>query len=152
MYQFMLLADYFQFYVQDESVEGDLAESWNEEAVARLLAVAPGTVGIGTVRNMEVSVSLEILTAEPPLELDPWDHIVDCSLVVASQHLVVAGCTDYFPDTARIPVHPATYRLRAFYAALGSLSEDGLSGDDRYHLQLWPAPAIDPVVVKQRAA
>jgi hypothetical protein len=35
---------------------------------------------------------------------------------------------------------------------LDTLSEDGLEGGDRYHLQLWPAPAIEPAVLKQRVA
>ena len=36
-HRFNLFADYFQFYVQDESVEGDLSDSWTKEAVQRLL-------------------------------------------------------------------------------------------------------------------
>src|SRR5262245_38672877 len=55
-----LFADYFQFYIQDEAVVGDLSQSWGEEATSRLLAIAPGTIGIGTVRNMDVPVVIEI--------------------------------------------------------------------------------------------
>jgi len=69
MQRFNLFADYFQFYLQDEAASGDLSAAWTEEAVARLLAVAPGTVGIGTVRNMEVPVSLEIFASAPPLKV-----------------------------------------------------------------------------------
>ncbi len=60
-FEYELLADYFQFYLQDESADGSLGESWTEEAVARLLAVAPGAIGIGTVRNMQVPVIVEVL-------------------------------------------------------------------------------------------
>lgn len=150
MNNFKLFADYFQFYIQDEDVEGNLSDSWNDAAVSRLLAVAPGVVGIGTVRNMDVPVSIEVLDSEATLDLDQWDHIVECTLEVASTRLVIAGCTDYFPDAARIPVLPGIYRLRACYADLDSISEDGLDGNDRYHLKLWLAPAIEPRVLKQR--
>jgi len=152
MLEFNLFADYFQFYIQDEAVDGDLSDAWSDEAVDQLFAVGPGVVGIGTVRNMDVPVTVEILAAEKPVDLAEWDHVVECTLVTESANLVVAGCTDYFPDVARIAIAPGTYRLRACYAGLDTLSDDGLEGNDRYHLQLWPAPAIEPVVLKQRAA
>ena len=46
MRNFNLFADCFQVYLQDEAIDGDLSESWTDEAVTRLLAAAPGTVGI----------------------------------------------------------------------------------------------------------
>jgi hypothetical protein len=150
-HDFTIFADYFQFYIQDEPADGDLSEAWSDEAVARLLAVAPGVVGIGTVRNMDVPVSIEILDKEPILTLSSWDHVVECSMSVQSGRIVVAGCTDYFPDAVRIEVAPGTYRVRVRYSGLNSLSPDGLDGDDRYRLELWQAPAIVPTVIKQRA-
>lgn len=45
-YRLNLSADYFQFYIQDEIVEGDLSDSWDEEAVNRLLAIADGLLGL----------------------------------------------------------------------------------------------------------
>lgn len=152
LHEFTLFADYFQFYIQDESADGNLSDSWNEEAVTRLLAVAPGTVGVGTVRNMDCPVSIEVLDCAPTLQLELWDYVVECSILVQGSRIVVAGCTDYFPDAARIEVAPGTYRVRVGYAALESISEDCLTGNDSYKLQLWQAPAIKPTVLKQRAA
>jgi len=148
---FTLFADYFQFFIQDESANGNLSDSWNEEAVSRLLAVAPGTVGVGTVRNMDVPVSIMVLDSAPPLELEKWDHVVDCAILVQGSRIVVAGCTDYLPDAARVEVAPGMYRVRVGYAGLASISEDGLSGNDSYKIQLWQAAAIVPRVLKQRA-
>jgi hypothetical protein len=150
MHTFNLFADYFQFYLQDEAIDGDLSDSWTDEAVTRLLAVSRGTVGVGTVRNMEVPVTLEVLVSEPPLDVVAYDHIVECSLSVAGRNLVIAGCTDYLPEAARIQIEPGSYRVRACFSGLESLSEDGLDGEDRYHLQIWPAPPADVAVIKQR--
>lgn len=60
-YELTLFADYQQFYIQDEKADGDLSEAWNDAAVERLVAVAPGTVGIGTVRNVDVPVTISVL-------------------------------------------------------------------------------------------
>lgn len=150
-FELALFADYFQFYVQDEPVSGDLSEAWTEEATDRLLAVAPGTVGIGTVRNMDVPVEVQVRDSEPDDDFAEWDHVVEASVDIASGRMVVAGCTDYFPDAMRIEVSPATYRVRVCYGALGTVSANGLEGDDRYRLQLWPAPSSGVRILKQRA-
>ncbi len=146
-----LFADYFQFYVQDEPANGDLSDAWNSETEARLLAVAPGVVGVGTVRNMAVPVTIEILSSEPTSDFDTPDHVVECSLLVKSGRIVAAGCTDYFPDATRIEVPSGMYRVRVSYSGLTPRSTDGLEGYDRYLLQLWQAPAVEPSVLKQRA-
>lgn len=146
-----LFADYFQFYLQDEAAEGDLSDSWTDEATDRLLAVAPGTVGVGTVRNMEVPVSVEVLEGEPPLDAAEWDHMTECSIQIDSGQLVVAGCTDYFPDAKRISLAPGTYAVRVSYGGLSSLSADGLDGCDNYRVQLWPGVTTAAKVIKQRA-
>lgn len=150
-FELALFADYFQFYIQDEAAKGDLSEAWSVEATDRLLAIAPGTVGIGTVRNMEVPVTVEVRDHEPDGDFSKWDHVVEAGLDVASGRIVIAGCTDYFPDARRIEVAPGSYRLRVSYGALDTLSEDGLSGDDHYRLQLWPAPSTVVRILKQRS-
>jgi hypothetical protein len=146
----MLFADYHQFYVQDKDVDGNLSNAWTDEAVERLLAVAPGTVGIGTVRNVDVPVTIAVLEREPVLDADKFDQVVECSISVQSGIIVAAGCTDYFPNAARIKVAPGTYRVRASFEGLDSVSADGLEGNDHYHLQLWPAVMGSVEILKQR--
>jgi hypothetical protein len=148
-HEFNLFADNFQFYLQDESVEGNLAESWTEEAVQRLLALAPGTIGVGTVRNMTVPVVVAVRESEPMDDLATWDHVTQCSINVPSGRLVVAGCTDYFPDAARIEVSPGCYRARVFYGDLKTPSDDGLEGEDHYKVVLWPESVCEVSVLKQ---
>ena len=93
-FEYELVADYYQFYPQDEGATGDLSNSWTQEAVARLLAVAPGTIGVGTVRNMRVPVVVEVSDTEPDEDVNAWDQVNECSLDVLSGRMVVAGCTD----------------------------------------------------------
>ena len=150
-FELSLFADYFQFYIQDEGATGDLSDSWNEEAVARLLAVAPGTIGIGTVRNMNVPVVLEIHDQQPADDLAKWDHVVEAELNIPSGRIVVAGCTDYFPDAKRVEVSPGRYRAQISYGGLDTLSENGLSGEDRYRVQLWLGLPLPVRVLKQRS-
>lgn len=145
-----LFADYYQFYVQDETANGDLSDAWTDHAVTRLLAVAPGVVGVGTIRNMDVPVTIDIVDREPPADFGVFDHVVECSLLTESARIVVASCTDYFPEAVRIDILPGLYRVRVCYSGLNSLSTDGLRGNDRYTLYLWQAPPIEPVVLKQR--
>ena len=136
-YRYTLFADYFQFYLQDETVEGDLSDAWTEETVNNLLATAPGTIGVGTVRNMNVQVEVEVLESAPNESFDAWDHVNECDLEIKSGKIVIAGCTDYFPEAARIQVEPGNYRARIYYGDLNALSEDGLDGDDHYKVVLW---------------
>jgi len=146
-----LFADYFQFYLQDEtSPEVDPA-LWTKEAVGRLLAVGAGFLMVGTVRNMTVPVTVEVFDREPSEEVGTWDQINECGLEVPSGRIVVSGCTDYFRDAARITVPPGWYRVRLFYGNLDALSKDGLEGDDFYKVLLWPSDSPVPLtVVKQR--
>lgn len=95
---------------------------------------------------MNVPVVVEITDSEPDANLSAWDHVNECSLDVPSGRIVIAGCTDYFPDAARIELAPGSYRARLYYGSLDSLSEDGLDGDDNYKVVLWPA-APGPVQV-----
>jgi hypothetical protein len=150
-FEFRLFADYFQFYLQDEGAELDLSESWSEEAVGRLLAIAPGTIGIGTVLNMNVPVVVEVAENAPEDDASEWDQINECDLEVSSGRVLIAGCTDYFPDAARIELSPGTYRARVYYGKLNTLSADGLDGQDRYKIVLWSAAPGPLRVIKQRA-
>lgn len=145
---FELFADYYQFYLQDEHASGDWADAWTDEAVAQLLAVAPGVIGVGTARNSAVPVEVEVLEAEPAGDLSQWERVNECSIDVPSGRIVIAGCTDYFPDAARVAVRPGSYRARIYYAGLDTLAPDGLQGDDRYRVVLWPAAPAPTVSLK----
>jgi len=149
-YNFELFADYFQFYLQDEQSAGDLSNSWTEQAVSDMLAVAPGIIGVGTARNLTVPVEVEVLTSEPTNNFDEWDHVTEASLEIPSGRIIIAGCTDYLPDAARIIVEPGTYRTRIYYGALDSVDESRLEGDDYYKVVLClDTKVAEPKVLKR---
>ena len=147
-HSFELFADYFQFYLQDEAASGDLSDAWTPEAVEQLLAVGPGVIGIGTVRNVDVPVEIEVAAGAPAGDVTGWDRVNECSIDVPTGRIVVAGCTDYFPEARRIAVPPGTYRARIYYGGLSTVSEDGLEGGDRYRVVLWREAASRPVTLK----
>lgn len=135
-----LFADYFQFYIQDEGAEGDLSARWTTEAVDRLLAIADGTIGIGTVRNLTVPVTVKIFDSEPPVSNNNENvisQINECDIGVSSGKIVIAGCTDYFPEARRVELRNGIYRARIYYFNLDQISDDGLDGSDFYEIHLW---------------
>ena len=136
-YKFNLFADYFQFYLQDEEATGNLSDSWTDEAVKNLMAIAPGKIGVGTVRNMTVPVEVQICESEPKDTFDKWDKVNECTIETLSGKIIIAGCSNYLPEAKRIFVKPGNYRARIYYGNLKSLSEDGLDGDDYYKIALW---------------
>lgn len=146
-----LFADYYQFYLQDdEQGKGDLDDAWSQEAVDRLLATTDYAIGIGTVRDMDVPVTVEMNNAKPSINPDEWEHIVLTSIKCETGRLVIAGCTDYFPDAIRIELKPGDYHVLVCYKGLDTLSDDGLDGDDMYHLFIYPGSPTDVNVIKSR--
>ncbi|MGI4737509.1 MAG: hypothetical protein ACRYG7_20270 [Janthinobacterium lividum] len=133
-----LFTDYFQFYIQDEQAVGDLGEDWTDEAVDRLLATTAGTIGVGTMRNMDAPVSIKLFDSEPSfIERDDIGQVNECDLEITSGKAVIAGCTDYFPDAQRLDLTNGIYRARIYYSNLDKISEDGLDGEDYYEVHLW---------------
>lgn len=151
-YRYELFADYHQFYLQDDNIEvGDLSESWTQKTTNAMLAVAPHVIGVGTARNMTVPVTVETRDA-PPDDSDfaEWDLVNECSLQIETGRIVVAGCTDFWDDAARIGVTPGHYRARIYYGDLDTLSEDGLEGKDHYKVNLWPGEETEPITLLDR--
>ena len=149
-----LFASYFQFYIMDETADPDLSDAWTEEAMDRMLAIAPGMgmLGIGTAKNTGfVPVIMDVLEREPINDFAEWDHVVEAGLDVPSGRIVIAGCTDYFPDAVRVDVPPGRYRVRISYGALDTVAKNGIDGDDHYRLQLWPGTAAGVRILKQRS-
>lgn len=145
-----LFAHYFQFYVQDETSSGIDGDSWTDEAVQGRLALEESAFAVRTARNMGVPVKIVVADAPPDLDLSLWDHAVEFSINVPSGRLVVAGCTDYFPDGERLFVEPGHYVARVLFGNLKALSEDGLEGEDHYRSDLWKGHPKTFTALKQQ--
>jgi hypothetical protein len=140
VHQFELFADYFQFYLQDdETGAGDLSGAWTENATANMLASTERAIGIGTARNMDVSVEISVLNSPPTISNNEFDKLNSTTIFIKTGRLVVAGCTEYLPDAERINLTPGTYNALIGYKNLAEISEDGLDGNDSYHIWLYPA-------------
>jgi hypothetical protein len=146
-YTYKIFADYFQFYLWDKNVEPEAPTDYTEDDIRNKIKTAPSVVVIQPERNMEVPVELEVFGSEPPLELEPWDHIAEASLDLPSGLLEIYECAG--ESIEEIQLAPGTYRIRAYYGKLGELSEDGLDGNDHYRLDVWQAPHKEIKVIKQ---
>ena len=95
--------------------------------------------------------SVEITEDAPDEDRSAWDQVNECTIEPPSVRIVVAGCTDYFPDAARIELPHGSYRARIYAGSLNSLSAHGLDGDDHYKIVLWRTDPGPVTVIKQRA-
>jgi hypothetical protein len=151
-HELQLFADYHQFYLQDDDPKyGDLSEAWTDEATKRLLAVAPHVVGVGTVRNVDVPVTIEVHKSRPIIDMSTWDQVNLAPLHIDTGRIAVAGCTDYLPDALRVRVRPGAYDVLVCYSGLGTVSDDGLKGADSYWIALYPGSTPTVTVLKERA-
>ncbi|MEO0801487.1 MAG: hypothetical protein AAFY57_04325 [Cyanobacteria bacterium J06642_2] len=90
-----LFADYFQFYIQDDNeIFGDLSDAWSDDAVENFMAIGDRSVGIRTVRNMDVPVFIKISDEHPDLNPPDGSRVNRCTIECDAGSLVVTGCID----------------------------------------------------------
>lgn len=147
--RYEIFADYHQFYLWDHGEMPDAALDYTEEDLQLRVKTAPFLVVIQPERNMSVPVELDILDGPPDEALGLWDHVVEASLDLPSGRLEIHECTGGSIDI--LSVAPGTYRVRACFGGLTTLTDDRLDGEDHYRLVLWPAPAAPLAVIKQFA-
>lgn len=147
--RYEVFADYFQFYLRDEGERPEAPIDYTEEDVGRRIKAAPFVIVVQPVRNMTVPVEVEVGDAPPGALLDGWDHVAEASIELPSGRLEIHECTGESIDI--LSISPGTYRARAYFGGLDTLSPDRLDGDDRYRIVMWPAPFAPVEVLKQYA-
>jgi hypothetical protein len=147
VFQGMVFADYHQFCLMDTASRTEYSDAITDTAVAARALWKDNVLVIFTARNMSVPVTVELHENEPVLELDPADHVVEAGLRSAGV-VAVLGCSDYLPNAARFPVPAGDLKATIVFRGLGTLSEDGLAGDDSYTVHLWPGRADGVRVLK----
>jgi hypothetical protein len=151
LYDGNLPADYFQIYLRDDA-HPDLPDDYTDEALSRRLMAGPNAVILHTVRNMTVPIRVEWHDQRPGPALDAFQHVVETRFDCPSGRLVLAGLTDYDLTAPRLSVKAGRLGMRANFSGLDTLSEDGLEGDDRYVVQLWPGGEREGVRVLKAGA
>jgi hypothetical protein len=147
----MVFADYRQVYVHDASF--DFAASaadwfdWTGTNAENRVAAAPGMLNICTARNVDVQVRIEVFDAEPPLDVEAWDQVVEAGIALSSGQLTVSSPLG--ENALSLAVDQGQYCSRVFFGGLHTLSDDGLLGQDHYLVQLWPG-RFDGVAIRKR--
>lgn len=138
-------ASHRQFYLVDPEAKSRADLVWDGQGLERHLGVSEGIVAVGTIGYCDVPVRLELWEAEPPADLDDWDHVVDASLELRSGRLGL-GWVEGPAELKPLEVLPGVYRLRSSAAGLDGADE--MDGGDRYRIQLWPSPSAEPAVLR----
>lgn len=145
-----LMADYFQIFLADAVGDPLTPEQVTDQHVRDRLLLAPGVLVLMTARNMTVPLRVELHRSEPGPFIEAADHVVMGGLRSPGR-IGIAGLTDYWPDAARAAVPPGDLNAMVVSRGLGTLSENGLEGQDRYEVHLWPGRAGGVRVLKQWA-
>jgi hypothetical protein len=143
-----IFADYHQFYLSDAAGGEEPPTDWTDEALRCRILCTVGELVVSTARNMTVPVRIELHDEQPQIAAETADHIVVGDLCTSGE-IVIAGCTDYRPDAAHRSVPPGNLRAMVVFTGLGTISEDGLDGEDRYVVHLWPGESGGIAVLRQ---
>jgi hypothetical protein len=142
-----VFADYHQFYVWDGGTEPKAPEDWSDEDVRNRAKMAEHVFVVCPLRNMTVPVRVTLAEAEPAVDLTRYDHAVEGSVAMPTGQLRVHECTG--GELLAWKLKPGTYRVLALFSGLGTISSDGLEGQDEYRIVLWPGSAVPLKVLKQ---
>lgn len=134
---------HYQFDLADVDAETDpeALESPDDRAWPSF-SVGRGLVKVGTASYFPPAPLVVELHDEAPELDEDWDHVAEGSLELTGDELAI-GLFDF----QSLPVRGGVYRVRASGRNLDAADTEE-SGGDRYRVQLWPAPASPPVIVK----
>src|SRR6202035_4618588 len=127
-----VFADYFQVYLADPLVDDDWSDAWKaRSALADRFIACERILGFATERNTTVPVRVISHGDAPDLtdRVLRADHAVKAGLLTADRRLIIAGCTDYWPDAYSVDVQPGLYG--AAFLSFGLATVRGLEGNDR---------------------
>ncbi len=139
--------DYHQLYLWDPSVTNRAPEEYSDEDVERRVKLGPSVIVVQPERNGEVALTVEVTESDPGFDAGRYDHVVECGVELPGGRLQVHECLG--GAVMEATVEPGAYVARVLFAGLGSISSDGLDGDDAYAVQLWRGSPRALRVVKQ---
>ncbi|RJL35529.1 hypothetical protein [Bailinhaonella thermotolerans] len=164
-HRLVVLADHYQFYLQDLGAHGEWTRSWSarggppprawgDESGARRIVAEPYSITVGTARSDLVEVLLRVRPDRPAADLEAAEHVVEADLDLPGGELAVYGPADDPGDERRLTLTPGRYRVRVSYLPSGPPGEGAAEhepGDHfRYRADLWPTRREGaPDVLKQ---
>ncbi|GAA2679233.1 SMI1/KNR4 family protein [Streptomyces lunalinharesii] len=148
-----VFADYSTLLIQDDDARlGEPEPAWFDTLAENWINTAPGVVGVGAGRPFDVPVTVDVRHTPPAdddKELQQADHVTQASLTLPSGRLLIS-MQDFDDELPRIPLTPGTYAVRVYSHDLHAISEDGLEGEDHYHVVLWLTDEEHPAQVLKR--
>ncbi|BCW20621.1 hypothetical protein NtRootA9_33290 [Arthrobacter sp. NtRootA9] len=133
--EFDLFTDYHQFTVSDPTADfSDLWEKWTDATIESMFVQGDRYIAVGTVRDFNAPVLVR-LDSERSFT-GTVDRVMTGTLEVPSGVIEVSGPTDNGMTGGKIEVPPGSYRVEVRYFNLGSISDDGIEGEDRYMVTL----------------
>lgn len=148
LYHFELFADYFQFYLMDVKSTDDTSEIWSKEALDNKLGILKNTLAVGTFRNVDVNVEIELCESEPTVNLEEWDQVAIGYFEIFSGECAVFGCTDYLPEAKTITLKPGNYSALSLAKGLNTIVTEWEAAEDLYKVILWPSNQREFKVLK----
>jgi hypothetical protein len=143
----IVYSEYGQFQLADR--DSNAKFDWDAAANERHVAIGRDVLSIATTTMFgDVVVTVELFVSEPPIDLAAADHMVEASLNVSSGRSSITSISSNIP--LNVELRPGWFRVRVTgrNLAAGAFNEPERQGDDRYLVQLWPAPATPPVLLK----
>lgn len=140
-YEYTIITDHFQFYVEDEECGADTSTIWDTSQVNGLLAFNRCLMSIGTVRyGGETRVIVQVLDRRPIDAFDEYDHVVKASIDVPSGRLMVWSPENGFSTAPRISVKSGIHGVGVCYGNISTVTDTNVtSSKDYYKVALWPA-------------
>lgn len=123
----------------DVKSNDDTSEIWSKEALENKLGILKNTLAVGTFRNVDVNVEIELCECEPTVNFEQWDQATIGYFEIFSGECAVLGCTDYLPDAKIITLKPGNYAALSLAKGLNTIVTEWEVADDLYKVMLWPS-------------
>src|SRR5512145_2293761 len=89
-YEFSVLVDHAQFYLEDSALKADTSLLWEDNPYNDIFALASGLVAVATARySGKTRVIVEVGDKRPDLNLEKWDQVAECNIEVPSGQIII---------------------------------------------------------------
>jgi hypothetical protein len=148
---FWFHTEYWQFYLEDVNFDAravqDTVDLTHVDVQTTRLAVESGRIIILTETDNPLLVTLAVQSHPPDVDRRRYMHIVEGSLTITGNQLVLMPCPDPVP-IGSVFLPPHSYRVRIAVKAIRSSYGD--IEYESFEITLWPAPPAGVHLIKRR--